>query len=219
MVVCAYTFAIMATKYEYVNGVVDYADVTMGKRYGYLIGWFMATIYYPTLTSVLAWLCARYLCVLLGFSAVGPEAMTMACFFLVASYALNSLSPLLAGKYQVSSTVIKLIPLALMAIVGTIVGLSSGMTIENFSTVVTKVDTGNALFTAVVATAFAYEGWIIATSINAELKDAKKKPASGACGRHADRNCRIRALLCWPCRRHTEPDHDGRRRNRRQARV
>ena len=33
---------------------------------------------------------------------------------------------------------------------------------------------GTALFTAVVATAFAFEGWIIATSINAELKDAKK---------------------------------------------
>lgn len=174
MVICAYTFAIMATKYEYVNGVVDYADVTMGKRYGYFLGWFMATIYYPTLTSVLAWLSARYLCVLLGFSAVGPEAMTMACVFLVASYALNALSPLLAGKYQVSSTIIKLIPLALMAIVGTIVGLSSGMTIENFSNTVASVDTGNALFTAIVATAFAYEGWIIATSINAELKDAKK---------------------------------------------
>ena len=30
------------------------------------------------------------------------------------------------------------------------------------------------LFTAVCATSFAYEGWIIATTINAELKDAKK---------------------------------------------
>lgn len=34
--------------------------------------------------------------------------------------------------------------------------------------------TANPMFTAVVATAFAYEGWIIATSINAELRDAKK---------------------------------------------
>ena len=30
------------------------------------------------------------------------------------------------------------------------------------------------MFTAVCATAFAYEGWIVATSINAELKDAKR---------------------------------------------
>ena len=33
---------------------------------------------------------------------------------------------------------------------------------------------GNPLFTAVVGTCFAYEGWICATSINAELKDSKK---------------------------------------------
>ena len=54
MITCAYTFAVMATKYEYVNGVVDYAEAAMGKKYGYYVGWFMAVIYYPTLTAVLA---------------------------------------------------------------------------------------------------------------------------------------------------------------------
>ncbi|MDO4567114.1 MAG: amino acid permease, partial [Oscillospiraceae bacterium] len=50
MVICAYTFSLMATKWEYVNGIVDYAEVTMGRKYGYYVGWFMATIYLPTLT-------------------------------------------------------------------------------------------------------------------------------------------------------------------------
>ncbi len=174
MIVCAYTFSTMATKYEYVNGLVDYADVTMGKKYGYYIGWFMATIYYPTLTSVLAWVSARYTCVLLGFSIVGAECMVISCFYLIASYAVNALSPVLAGKFQVSTTIIKLIPLLLMAVIGTVTGLVNGMTIENFTTAVMPVEKSTALFSAVVATAFAYEGWIIATSINAELKDAKK---------------------------------------------
>lgn len=174
MISCAYTFAVMGTKYQYVNGVVDYAEATMGEKYGYYVGWFMALIYYPTLTSVLAWVSARYACVLLGFDITGGGCMTIACLFLVSSYAMNALSPVLAGKFQVSTTIIKLIPLVLMAVVGTIVGLSNGMTVTNFTTVVTKVSTSNGLFTAVVATAFAYEGWIIATCINAELKDAKK---------------------------------------------
>ena len=139
MVVCAYTFSIMATKYQYVNGIVDYAEVSMGKTYGYYMGWFMAVIYYPTLTSVLAWVSARYTCVLLGFSIVGPECMTIACFFLIASYAINTLSPILAGKFQVSTTFIKMIPLVLMAIVGIVVGLTNGMTVQNFSTVVVQV--------------------------------------------------------------------------------
>lgn len=174
MIVCAYSFAVMATKYQYVNGIVDYAEAAMGEKYGYYVGWFMAIIYLPTLTSVLSWVSARYTSVLLGFSITGGECMTIACLFLVGSYALNSLSPVLAGKFQVSTTVIKLIPLLLMAVFGTIVGLSSGMTVQNFTTVVTKMSASGALFTAVVATAFAYEGWIVATSINAELKDAKK---------------------------------------------
>lgn len=174
MICSAYTFAVMATKYVHVNGLVDYAENIMGGRYAYYLGWFMATIYYPTLTSVLAWVSARYVSVLFGFSITGGECMVIACFFLVASYAVNALSPVLAGKFQVSTTIIKLIPLFAMAIIGTIKGIMSGMTVYNFTNVVVQNEAEGSLFTAVVATAFAYEGWIIATSINAELKDAKK---------------------------------------------
>ena len=174
MISCAYTFSLMATKYERVNGIVDYAEAAMGKKYGYYVGWFMALIYYPTLTSVLAWVSARYTAVLFGWDITGGECMTISGFFLVASYALNALSPVLAGKFQVTTTVVKLIPLLLMAVVGTVFGLDNGMIVQNFTTSVTEVDPLIAVFTAVVATSFAYEGWIIATSINAELKDSKR---------------------------------------------
>lgn len=175
MIICAYTFATMATKYEKVNGVVDYAEVIVGQKYGYYVGWFMATIYTPTITSVLAWVSARYTCVLLGWDITGGSCMTIAGFYLVASYALNSLSPIIAGKFQVATTIIKLIPLLIMAVVGTIVGLNNGMTVSNFTHVADPtVSISGGLFASVVAVAFAYEGWIIATSINAELKDSKK---------------------------------------------
>ncbi|NLC76379.1 MAG: APC family permease [Clostridia bacterium] len=175
MIICSYSFAIMATKYEKVNGVVDYAEVGVGEKYGYYVGWFMATVYNPTITSVLAWVSARYTCVLLGWDITGGSCMTIAGFYLVAIYAINSLSPVLAGKFQVTTTVAKLIPLLLMAVVGTAVGLANGMTVRNFSHVVdTGINTGEGLFASVVAVAFAYEGWIIATSINAELKEARK---------------------------------------------
>ena len=176
MIICAYMFSILATRYAHVNGLVDYAEALMGKRYAYYMGWFTTFIYFPAMTSVLAWVSARYLGVLCGFDITGGPVMVLACLFLVGSYAVNALSPILAGKFQVATTVIKLIPLLLMGIVGTIVGFANGTTIENFTTVVTTVEGGNghALFTAVAATAFAYEGWIIATSINAELKDARR---------------------------------------------
>ena len=48
MVSCAYVFAVLGTRYERVNGLVDYAEAVVGKKYGYFVGWFMTMIYYPT---------------------------------------------------------------------------------------------------------------------------------------------------------------------------
>ncbi len=175
MIICAYTFSILASRYEKVNGVVDYAEVMVGPRYGYYMGWFMTFIYQPCITSVLAWVSARYTCVLLGWDITGGACMTIAGFYLIMSYAVNTLSPIIGGKVQVSTTVIKLIPLAAMAIIGTISGLINGTTAQYFTAAAPAAAAdGTGLFTSVVAVAFAYEGWIIATSINAELRDAKK---------------------------------------------
>lgn len=190
MLVCLLTFSFMGHKYERVNGLVDYAEATVGPRYGYYVGWFSATIYFPAMTSALAWLSARYTLVFItsasptfpltipaaeGGCVIGPECMALTLFYLCAVYALNALSPKLAGKLQTCTTVIKLIPLGLMVVVGVIYGLINGTLTENF---VTRAEVANVssepLFAAVCATAFAYEGWIIATSINAEIKDSKK---------------------------------------------
>ena len=177
MIICSAQFAVMATKYEHVSGVVDYAEATCGKNYAYYLAWFMVNIYYPAMTSVLAWVSARYFGVLFGWDMTGSNVMVFAGFFLILSYMINALSPKLAGKFQVSATVIKLIPIFLMAIIGSIVGLSNGTLTGNFTNVVSQTigaENGGGLFKAIIATVFAYEGWIVATSINAELKNPKK---------------------------------------------
>lgn len=176
MIVCSLQFAMMATKYEKVSGVIDYAEATCGKSYAYYLAWFLVNLYYPGMTSVLAWVSARYFGVLFGWSMVGPEVLALAGFFLIASYSMNALSPKLAGKFQISATIIKLIPITLMAIIGTLVGLINGTLTNNFTTIVSEAvgGTSGGLFAAIVATVFAYEGWICATSINAELKNAKR---------------------------------------------
>ncbi len=177
LIICSTMFSVMATKYEKVNGVVDYAEATCGTTYGYYLAWFMVNVYYPAMTGVLAWVTARYLGVMFGWSLVSAEVMTLASLFLIGTYALNAFSPKLAGKLQVSATVIKLIPITLMAIVGTIVGSANGTLPANFAGAMDALSGGKAmsgLFAAVVATVFAYEGWIVATSINAELKNPKR---------------------------------------------
>lgn len=183
MVVLAATFAVMATKYERVGGVVDYAEATCGKTYAYFVGWFISVIYFPAMTSVLAWVSARYTVVtVFGYSSSSPEALfgnqciAIAAFYLILFYFINAIAPRLAGKVQVSTTVIKLIPIFFIAIVGTVIGLFSGTLGENFrfAEAVGSSGDGNGMFAAICCTAFAYEGWIIATAINAEIKNSKR---------------------------------------------
>lgn len=194
MIACIMAFSSMAQKYEKVNGIVDYAEATVGTKYAYSVGWFMTTIYTPTLTAALAWLSARYTLVFItsvnpdfpllipvseGGCIVGPECLALMMFYMCASYAVNALSPKLAGKFQVCTTIIKLIPLGLMAVVGIVYGLAKGTLAANFTTLAfadnaIESTRPQLLLAAVCATAFAYEGWIIATSVNAELHDAKR---------------------------------------------
>lgn len=92
--------------------------------------------------------------------------MAMTVFFMCAAYFVNAISPKLAGYFQVTTTVIKLVPLILMAVVGIICGLVSenGVLIENMTTTgidLAETATSNPLFASIVATAFAYEGWLL----------------------------------------------------------
>ncbi len=183
-IICSLVFATLGSRYEKVNGVVDYAEMALGPNYAYYVGWFMNFIYVPALVAMLAFFSAMMFLQLFGINAVdfttgqiNPTAIGVGAGFMMLGYGINTLSPKLAGKMQVGMTVIKLIPLILMGIVGTIAGLVNGATANVLSYIQSAeyvaVD-GAGFFKAIVGFAFAYEGWILATSINAELKDAKK---------------------------------------------
>ncbi len=173
MVITAYIFAQMATRVQKVNGLVDYFEAAYGEKAGYLVSWFMSTMYYPGLVAVLSWVSANYTLVLFGLDS---GVWALAFIYLTLITVLNITAPIIAGRVQVSTTIIKLIPLALVAIAGTLSGLISGQLFDNFTNAAKGVSgqTGGGLAVATVATAFAYEGWIIATSINSELKNGKK---------------------------------------------
>ena len=192
MIFCILAFCVMAQRYEKVNGLVDYSEATIGGKYAYMIGWFTTTIYTPAMTSVLAWLTASYFLkflqsvnpdfALMGVADTSSETFLLAGFILMLVFAVNTLSSKLAGKLQISATFIKLIPLLAMAIGGVIYGLShdiTGAPVQDTTSMLaanfgTSGNTIAPLFGAVVATAFAYEGWILATSINSEIKNSKR---------------------------------------------
>jgi len=177
MIFGSLVFAEFAQRIEKSNGIVDYSEMAYGKRFGYLVGWFKGVLYYAPLSAILAWVSSLYTMILFGSDNPSNSTMTwlLAAFYMLVIYSINFLSPILAGKLQVGATVIKLIPLTLVAIVGTIAGLLNGVTGTNFTQALGSIGSSSGtLASAVVATAFAYEGWIAAVTINSEIKDSKK---------------------------------------------
>ena len=176
MSVCAYTFSILAGRYSNVNGLVDYAEYTVGEFHAYTIGWFMSVVYYPIIAATLSWVSSLYTCSLFGLGSENLRLL-IAAAYLISTFLLNLVAPKISSKFQISTTAIKLVPLLTMAIVGTVIGLINGQTFENLTFETERIASapgGVGFFGAVVAFAFAYEGWIIATCINAELHEPKK---------------------------------------------
>ena len=172
-IICSLFFAKLGKDYSHCNGLMDYAEATIGPKYAYMMGWFLACFYNPIIAATLSYIAASYVSMLCGLEMYGQTTTGISVFFLITLIVINMLAPKLAGKLQVSTTIIKLIPLVAMAIIGLIMGLINGNTLELINHTTNESNSGGIL-AGIVAFAFSYEGWIACTSINAELKNPKR---------------------------------------------
>jgi len=173
----AYVFGVLATRHERVGGLVDYGEALLGRGYGYLFGWFMATMFLPALSGILAWISARFTVVLFGWevdSFFSGETYALALFYLIMIYGVNTLAQKLSGKVQVSATFIKIVPLLAMGVIGTIAGLLNGTTVENLRSDYVGAVVASPFLSALVATVFAYVGWEGVLALNSEIKNSKR---------------------------------------------
>ncbi len=172
-IVCSLFFANMGREYVHCSGLVDYAEALIGEKYAYFIGWFMAMFYNPIIGSTLCYIAASYVSLLLGKEMYGGITLGFAILFLCLLTVLNMLSPKLAGRFQVSTALIKCVPLVLMAVVGIVIGIRNGNCAAALNYAVEEGSSAGIL-AGVCAFAFSYEGWIASAAINAEMKNAKR---------------------------------------------
>lgn len=176
MVITSFCFAIYATKISKYNGVVDYVETATNKKVGYFLAWLLTTFYYPIIASIVTLFAGQYFFQLIGVNVglIDWQNFLFAFIVLILMVVLNYLSPMLAAKFQISVTIIKLIPIFIIAIVGLFSAfiVSDGGIINALTTPAKgyAINFGETI----KKTAFAYEGWVCATVINAELKDSKK---------------------------------------------
>jgi len=195
MVISGFCFAVFANKVEKFNGVIDYVEHSTNRRVGYHLAWLFNTLYYPVVCSVVSMFASIYFIKLVGLDSLliskGYEIKVIydllkvwptyiiALVFIITFYLINYFAPRISAKFQVSSTIIKLVPIILIVFIGlfaSLINKENGI-INAFtkpSGPITDVQITMNFGSAVKRTAFAYEGWVCATSINAELKDGKK---------------------------------------------
>jgi len=169
MIVSAYAFSISASRIEKVNGLVDYIEDASNEKVAFYSAYYFNFIFLPIITSALAFASASFFKQLIGASSKYFE-IYFGILFLVLSFTVNILVPKIAGRFQIITTVVKLLPILLIGTIGLFISNKSDVEVISSFTETGKIN----FFKALLSAAFAYEGWIVSTTINAEVKNSKK---------------------------------------------
>lgn len=155
------------------GGIIGYYEEFTSKRIASAFGWFQTFVYYPTINVVISWVCAIYLFSLFNINGTLELQVLVGGLIFTFIYVLNALSYKLGGYFQNVSTIIKLIPLLLIASVG-FFWKGAPPQIPADITVITKSEVGLGWLAALAPIAYSFDGWIISTSIASEVKNPKK---------------------------------------------
>lgn len=159
-----------------IGGLVSYCETSWGKILGFLAGWFQTIIYYPAIIAVIAWVGANYTLGLFGY----PNLLTtgefnlavwpLAIVYLVFYYIINTFQTKNASKFQSFAMFAKIFALVVLSLAGLFLGNPTTVVAYNPS----YVTSSSGFLAAVIAVAFATDGWMIAPSIAHEIKDPQK---------------------------------------------
>lgn len=167
------SFAQFAKRTDQHGGLIGYADEFVSPHFATVIGWFQTFLYFPTIAVVVAWVVGIFLGILFELNASLELQMVIGAVWLITVYVLNIVSARLAGRFQVLATALKLVPLF---VIGLVTFIKGDLSTFFQSPVAQDIDpvVGLAWLGAVGPIAFAFDGWVVATSISGEIKNAKR---------------------------------------------
>ena len=151
------------------GGMMVYIEEIYGERLGFLTGWMQTVLFFPGTSAALAVIFAQQVAELLGLSASNMSVvLPIALGVIILIALLNNIGSSLGGAIQTVATIGKMVPLALIIIFGFINGNSTSI----FTPLVGEgVTTAGVLGQVLIATLFAYDGWINVGAIAGEMKN------------------------------------------------
>ncbi|GAB6170461.1 APC family permease [Clostridium carnis] len=163
------TISELASRNSKAGGIITYAEYSYNKSIACAFGWFHTFLYYPTLIAVVSWVSGIYICMLFGIEGTLLIQTLIGLVVIIVLFIVNVLSAKLGGYFQNASTVIKIIPLVLIAFAGLFFG-NPGTISPGDVTAMKSV----GWIAAIAPIAFSFDGWIISTSIGHEIKNCKR---------------------------------------------
>lgn len=163
------TIAELAARTDKAGGPITYAEDAFGSGVACALGWFQLLLYYPTTIAVVCYVVGIYACMLFGITATLELQLIIGTITFFVLFIVNVLAKRLAMYFQTAATFIKLIPLILIGIAGFIFGNPQSATQITSSQL-----TNGSWLSALIPIVFAFDGWIVATAISHEVKNAKK---------------------------------------------
>ena len=163
------TIAEIGTQLPYTGGLYIYMSHIYGKVWGFLAGWMQIIIYGPAIIASLS----LYLAVLMvHFFGLGDQwQIPIAIIAAVSVMFLNMLNKRYGASAQIITTVCKLVPIAAIIVFGLIQGDEAAL--GQVLTQATSTTTGS-FGVAILATLYAYDGWILLSNMAGELKNPQK---------------------------------------------
>ena len=163
------TIAEIGSQMPETGGLYTYMHNLYGRLWGFLSGWMQITVYGPAVIAALGAYLAILLQAFFGFSATYTPYVGVLSVVLISAF--NFLSNRFGSALQIITTICKLVPIFAIIIFGLMFGDQNavGQVLAEQSTTVA----GN-FGVAILATLFAYDGWILIANMGGEIKNPQR---------------------------------------------
>lgn len=173
------TAAELAAAIPETGGMIRYVERAFGKTWGFLCGWSQSLINYPAQLAALSLVFAAQFVGLFGLDSTNMGLVTIiAILGAISIQLINFISAKVAGGVQSVTTVIKLIPIVLIIVVGLLVNPHpvsfSLLPVAVGKALGTHASLAQAIGLGLLATMFAYDGWMYVGNVAGEMKNPKK---------------------------------------------
>jgi len=164
------TAAEVAAAIPRTGGMIPWLEETYGDMWGYLLGWVETVISFPANIAALAIIFATQAVSLLGLN--DGMLVVIAIISIIFLIVMNCLGSKVGGNIQIIFTIGKMVPIFAIIVFGIIKG--NGGVVRLFPVSVASHPIATSLGSALLATMFAYDGWIHIGNISGELKNPQK---------------------------------------------